>query len=313
MRKPRKNISAKALPSQKNTSVIVRRVPVLLQSSFATYGGYPTVPGGQQGDLSVAGRYTNTHRYNNNTGEGRRPPPGYMCHRCGQPGHFIQYCPTNGDPAFNKFKKSTGIPKVFLQTVTEPGRSGASEGALMLPGGGLAVMKPNSAEFDRLTNSLKVHKKNVVDKELLCPICKGMMKKAVVSSCCKENFCDGCIRRALFEDANSTCPVCKKVSPPEMLTPNMMIRKKVGKREELQGASAALADDAPPMLESAAPVASDSTENAQAPAEKIPPSESRSGSRGPSRSSDDRRSRPDRNSNSSRYEPYARPSGRPAA
>ena len=165
----------------------------------------------------------------------------------------------------------------------------------MLPGGGLAVMKPNSAEFDRLTQSLKVLQKNVVDKELLCPICKGMMKKAVVSSCCKENFCDGCIRRALFEDANSTCPVCKKVSPPEMLTPNMKIRNKVLKREEhLKGASTALGDDAPPLLESATADAPENPPSAPAPSQPLAAESARGGSsRGPSRPhpSDDHRSR----------------------
>ena len=26
----------------------------------------------------------------------RPPPPNYICHRCGQKGHWIKYCPTNG-------------------------------------------------------------------------------------------------------------------------------------------------------------------------------------------------------------------------
>ena len=32
-------------------------------------------------------------------------------------GHFINNCPTNGDPSFDKVKKSTGIPKIFLKPV----------------------------------------------------------------------------------------------------------------------------------------------------------------------------------------------------
>lgn len=32
-------------------------------------------------------------------------------------GHYINYCPTNGDPSFDKVKKSTGIPKIFLKPV----------------------------------------------------------------------------------------------------------------------------------------------------------------------------------------------------
>ena len=29
------------------------------------------------------------------------PPPGYVCKRCGTPGHYIQCCPTNNDPSYN--------------------------------------------------------------------------------------------------------------------------------------------------------------------------------------------------------------------
>ena len=30
------------------------------------------------------------------------PPPGYVCHRCHVSGHWIQDCPTNGDPKYDK-------------------------------------------------------------------------------------------------------------------------------------------------------------------------------------------------------------------
>ena len=100
------------------------------------------------------------------------PPPHYVCHRCGQGGHWISACPTNGDTAFdfrrikkvsqfsicfllvaccrrlrfvssemaNKFLtasknntciQATGIPKSFLETVSE---SEAGDGAVMMTG-----------------------------------------------------------------------------------------------------------------------------------------------------------------------------------
>lgn len=31
-------------------------------------------------------------------------PPGYVCHRCGGTDHFLEYCPHNGDPMFDKPK-----------------------------------------------------------------------------------------------------------------------------------------------------------------------------------------------------------------
>ncbi|KAF2304176.1 hypothetical protein GH714_028329 [Hevea brasiliensis] len=46
----------------------------------------------------------------------KTPREGYICHRCKVPGHFIQYCPTNGDPNYNfkRVRPPTGIPKSML-------------------------------------------------------------------------------------------------------------------------------------------------------------------------------------------------------
>ena len=92
-------------------------------------------------------------KQNSRYGETKIPPPSYICHRCNQPGimmlnidisiidllmilnkfyfkkkkdinliftgHYINNCPTNGDPSydFHKVKKPTGIPKSFLTPV----------------------------------------------------------------------------------------------------------------------------------------------------------------------------------------------------
>ncbi|XP_054810175.1 E3 ubiquitin ligase PQT3-like isoform X2 [Prosopis cineraria] len=44
----------------------------------------------------------------------KTPPPGYVCHRCQVSGHFIQYCPTNGDPTYEfirRVKPPTGTSR----------------------------------------------------------------------------------------------------------------------------------------------------------------------------------------------------------
>ncbi|KAF2653014.1 DWNN-domain-containing protein [Lophiostoma macrostomum CBS 122681] len=51
------------------------------------------------------------------------PPFSYVCYRCQQKGHWIQACPTNDDPDFKPApptKRTTGIPRAFLQTVAKP-------------------------------------------------------------------------------------------------------------------------------------------------------------------------------------------------
>ena len=41
-------------------------------------------------------------------GAQRAPPPNYVCFRCNTPGHYIQFCPTNGDPKFDQVQRPTG-------------------------------------------------------------------------------------------------------------------------------------------------------------------------------------------------------------
>ncbi|EFJ37660.1 hypothetical protein SELMODRAFT_74793 [Selaginella moellendorffii] len=65
------------------------------------------------------------------------PPAGYVCHRCGQPGHFIQQCPTNGDPNYDikKVRLPVGIPRTRLRL--------DQEGSYVLPDGSVAMMQPD--------------------------------------------------------------------------------------------------------------------------------------------------------------------------
>lgn len=57
------------------------------------------------------------------------PPPGYMCYRCGGKDHWIRNCPTNTDPNFEgkKIKKTTGIPRSYLKTISKETLEGAAE------------------------------------------------------------------------------------------------------------------------------------------------------------------------------------------
>lgn len=53
-------------------------------------------------------------------------PPGYICHRCNKPGHYISACPTNGDPEYNNRhikRGGVGIPLSFLTPITPEGIS----------------------------------------------------------------------------------------------------------------------------------------------------------------------------------------------
>lgn len=96
-------------------------------------------------------------------------PPGYVCYRCGQSGesssrgkisirdvsdcyspagHWIQDCPTNSDPDYRnkpRIKRTTGIPKSFLQTVEAPTQDGENQAGLMVTAdGNFVIARPDA-------------------------------------------------------------------------------------------------------------------------------------------------------------------------
>jgi len=56
--------------------------------------------------------------------------PNYICHRCGKPGHYIQHCPTNGDPAFDvrRPRAAMGVQRSFMSS-DAPGSYGMADGS----------------------------------------------------------------------------------------------------------------------------------------------------------------------------------------
>ncbi|CAM6085388.1 unnamed protein product [Calypogeia fissa] len=154
--------------------------------------------------------------------ENKTPPPGYVCHRCGVAGHFIQHCPTNGDPDYNKKKirPPTGIPRSMLDV--DP------DGTYFLPTGEVAVMKPNESAFDREAAFLPSSSRQIVDipPELLCPLCKEVLKDAVLTSkCCFRSYCDHCIRSLIIAKGECVCGASNVVA--DDLLPNKTLREAI--------------------------------------------------------------------------------------
>eukprot|EP01104_Vermistella_antarctica_P004298 TRINITY_DN1477_c0_g1_i1.p1 TRINITY_DN1477_c0_g1~~TRINITY_DN1477_c0_g1_i1.p1 ORF type:complete len:349 (+),score=79.83 TRINITY_DN1477_c0_g1_i1:579-1625(+) len=177
--------------------------------------------------------HTYTQRYQSDRGfdgASRAPKPGYICHRCGQPGHFISDCPTNGDPSFDfqRVRKTTGIPRSFLKEVDPNSVPGGSSNLLMMPNGSFAEVQPNSSEFDKYAKARSVSNvdfKNV-PPEHKCPLCQRLMNDASLAPCCGNSFCDECIRQALLA-GHMSCPSCKKHCVPDSLIPNRSLRNAI--------------------------------------------------------------------------------------
>ncbi|KAA8522209.1 hypothetical protein F0562_012882 [Nyssa sinensis] len=147
--------------------------------------------------------------------ERKTPPQGYICHRCKVPGHFIQHCPTNGDPNFDikKVKPPTGIPKSMLMATPD--------GSYALPSGAVAVLRPNEAAFEKEIEGMpSTRSVGDLPPELHCPLCKEVMKDAVLTSkCCFKSFCDKCIRDHII--SKGVCISVQKMPGSAFQVPDM--------------------------------------------------------------------------------------------
>ncbi|XP_027917850.1 E3 ubiquitin ligase PQT3-like isoform X1 [Vigna unguiculata] len=164
--------------------------------------------------------------------ERKTPPQGYVCHRCKVPGHFIQHCPTNGDPNYDmrKVKQPTGIPRSML--MVNP------QGSYALPNGSVAVLKPNEAAFEKEIEGLPSTRSiGDLPPELHCPLCNNVMKDAVLTSkCCFKSFCDRCIRDYIISKSVCVCGATNILA--DDLLPNKTLRDTINRILESGNSSA---------------------------------------------------------------------------
>ncbi|XP_068650067.1 E3 ubiquitin ligase PQT3-like [Aristolochia californica] len=164
--------------------------------------------------------------------ERKTPPQGYICHRCKIPGHFIQHCPTNGDPNYDikRVKPPTGIPKSMLMATPE--------GSYALPSGAVAVLRPNEAAFEKEIEGFPTTRSvSDLPPELRCPLCKEVMKDAVLTGkCCFKSFCDKCIRDHIISKAMCVCGATNILA--DDLLPNKTLRETINRIMESTTSSA---------------------------------------------------------------------------
>lgn len=158
------------------------------------------------------------------------PPPGYLCYRCREKGHWIQACPTNNDPNFDgkyRVKRSTGIPR-SLQTkvdkTTAMAMDGSAEdlknsGVMVNADGDFVIAQPDKAAWELYQEKAKASaaaaaeaaaaegSKELQARGLECPIDKRMFLEPTKTPCCNRTYCNDCITNALIE-SDFICPGC---------------------------------------------------------------------------------------------------------
>lgn len=157
------------------------------------------------------------------------PPPGYICYRCGEKGHWIQVCPTNDDPTYEnrpRVKRTTGIPRSFLKTIEKPtalANDGTVDdtkqpaGIMVNAEGEWVIAEPDKAAWDQYQakakssaaaqEAAKQGSRELQDRGLECSIDKHLFIDPTKTPCCRTTFCKECITNALLEN-DLCCPEC---------------------------------------------------------------------------------------------------------
>ncbi|KAI9688830.1 MAG: hypothetical protein M1822_001187 [Bathelium mastoideum] len=161
----------------------------------------------------------------------RPPPPGYICYRCQEKGHWIQACPTNDDPEFDKkprLRRTTGIPKSFQRTVEKPIANAVNDGltddtkqnsnVMVNAEGEFVIAVPDHQSFQKFQDKAKAsaaHKeeaasgsKELQERGLECSLDKRMFIEPMKTPCCGQTYCNDCIENALINN-DFVCPNCQ--------------------------------------------------------------------------------------------------------
>lgn len=156
------------------------------------------------------------------------PRGGYRCHRCGDAGHFIQDCPQGTGEESGKVRQARGLPKAFLQVVSEEEAAKAGSGAFISAEGQLVVLKSASVE-ERLrlvgpSNDVAIQRffgQAAADARaaLTCFLCQDIVREPTITPCCGELFCRQCLLKHLDRTFTSVdgsiaameCPHCDRI------------------------------------------------------------------------------------------------------
>ncbi|XP_067937822.1 E3 ubiquitin-protein ligase RBBP6-like isoform X2 [Watersipora subatra] len=166
-----------------------------------------------------------------------QPHSGYICKRCNKPGHFYMNCPLASAPMMpnarfslrnlDTQRRGHGIPIDFLQPAdaNTPGAFWSKYGYVI-----------NKKDAEAYEEASKKKKSQSTPQQLpefeipdnfICPLCKKIMTDAVKTACCVTHFCDSCIREALLEDEDQSCPQCNEVESPDGLVPDIILRNAI--------------------------------------------------------------------------------------
>merc|ERR1719464_1221725 len=186
------------------------------------------------------------------------PPPGYVCHRCHVSGHWIQDCPTNGDPKFDKRNHRGGGGMRSHLPVPKPATpeklSGDTSATTHVPTQQVIVgtkcyqIPTNVYEsfhgdhskikaYIEISSGATSFSQSVttsnpaaptIDSRYKCEICQGYYVDARFTPCCHSTYCNECIRQKITNNPTEIrCPSCEDLFEARLLPKNVRLQDKV--------------------------------------------------------------------------------------
>lgn len=80
-------------------------------------------------------------------------------------------------------------------------------------------------------NDINENEQREVPLELACPLCKNLLREAVLATCCGDSFCAECAQQIVLDDKNGECPGagCNQKITADSLVPNNKMRQAIQK------------------------------------------------------------------------------------
>ena len=173
--------------------------------------------GSRQSNRRPRGGYQDLLARQHAAHQSRRPPPNYVCDRCGIKGHWIHQCPTNDDPAYDKVRQLNikGKPRSAVQEIDEEEAAKMTadgQQVVRTTWGGYGLVVSNTSGFKNLKDSSAHHLEGLFDRRdvpehVQCKVCQRLMRDPVMTPCCSETGCGDCITAALVRNG-LVCPFC---------------------------------------------------------------------------------------------------------
>lgn len=228
--------------------------------------------------LEEMAKQTKVHHMGGKKVSEGEPPPGYVCYRCGEKGHWIKECPTNDDPNFEnkpRIKRTTGIPRSFLRAVDKPTVSPGDgndvkqpSGVMINAEGQFVIAEPDKKSWEQFQAKTKssaaaekaaaVGDKELQDRGLECSVDRRIFLDPMKTPCCEKTYCNDCITNSLIE-SDFTCPGCQAegvllddLKPDEVTSLNIkcyLEEKTAAAKEAREKAASPIAKNSPSISE----------------------------------------------------------------